>query len=116
MNPEVSLSRTVCQSAPAPVGLTQAESVIPLLKSRSLASATVTQSLTPSKESAPPFLPAADHVAPEIVPVFPLPVASPAGVHVPASKDHAATRPDGGGGVLLSPVTVTAADVVSLPA
>src|SRR4029453_9840481 len=116
MNPGVSLSRTVCQSAPAPVGLTQAESVIPLLRSRSLASATVTQSVTPSNESAPPFFPAADHVAPEIVPVCPLPVASAAVVPVPASKDQAATRPDGGGGVCLPTVPVPAADVVSLPA
>src|SRR5688572_26886194 len=116
MKPGFSLSRIVRQSEPEAVGLTQAESVIPLVRSRSFASAMVTQSLTPSNESAPPFLPVADHVAPVIVPVCPLPVASAAVGPVPASNDQAATSPVGGGVVLLSTVTVTAAEVVSLPA
>ena len=86
MKPGVSLSTTVCQSLPAPLGRTQPESVIAFVRSRSAASATVTQSSTPSNKSAPPFLPAADQVAPEIVPVWPLPVASASVEPVPASK------------------------------
>ncbi len=116
MKPGDSLSTTVCQSAPAPLGRTQAESVIPFVRSRSFASATVTQSSIPSNESAPPFLPAADHSGPEIVPVWPLPVASASVVPEPALKPYAATSPAGGGGALLSTVTVTAAEVVWLPA
>ena len=41
------------------VGCTQASSVIPVVRSRAAVSVTVTQSLTPSNESAPPFFPAA---------------------------------------------------------
>ena len=75
----------------------------------------MTQSLTPSKESAPPLWPV-DQTAPVIVPVCPFPVTSAKDVPEPALKLYAATRPDGGGGVLLSTVTVTGAEVVELPA
>ena len=62
-------------------------------------SVTVTQSLTPSNESAPPFFPAADQVAPEIVPVWPRPEMSARVVPLPASKEYAAISADGGGPV-----------------
>ena len=63
------------QTAPAAqaAGYTQASSVIPVVRSSEAASGTVTQSLTPSNESAPPCRPLAVHVAPEIVPVLPVP-------------------------------------------
>ena len=57
-------------------GLTQASSVIALLRRRSAASSTVTQSLMPSKRSAPPLRPVGVQVASRIVPVWPLPVTS----------------------------------------
>src|SRR3954468_16157581 len=55
------------------VGLTQASSVIALVRCRSAASSMVTQSLTPSNRSAPPYLPVVVHVASRIVPGGPLP-------------------------------------------
>ena len=54
-------------------GFTHASSVMPLLRESEAESATVTQSLTPSKVSAPPDLPAVVQVAPEIVPLLPRP-------------------------------------------
>ncbi len=46
------------------------------VRSSELASGTVTQSFTPSNESALPNLPVAVRVAPEIVPVLPVPDSS----------------------------------------
>src|SRR5437867_3080842 len=93
-------------------GLTHASSVMPAVRSRSLASATVTQSLTPSKDNAAPFLPAVDQEAPEMVPVCALPDASAVDVPVPSSKAYAAISPAGGGGTTLETVTLTAVAVV----
>ena len=56
------------------VGKTQASIVMPVVKSRSLASFTVTQSFTPSKVSALPNFPCAVHAGPAMVPVCPFPV------------------------------------------
>ena len=50
--------------------------VIPLVRSSEAASATVTQALVPLNDSAAPNLPAAVHVALEIVPALPWPDAS----------------------------------------
>ena len=58
------------------VGLTQADSVMPVVRSSAFASATVTRSLVPSKLRAPPNRPPAFQVAPLTVPLRPLPVAS----------------------------------------
>ena len=66
---------TVCQSF-STVGRTQASTVMLALRSSELASGTVTQSFTPSNESALPNLPVAVRVAPEIVPVLPVPDSS----------------------------------------
>ena len=55
--PGCSFIRTVRQRDPIAVGRTQASSVMPVVRSSESASATVTQSLTPSKLSAPPNLP-----------------------------------------------------------
>ena len=87
MKPGVSLSMIVCQSAPAPLGRTQADRVIPFVRSRSFASATVTQSLTPSKESAPPFWPVATRPHRRSCPCAPSPSHPPTIVPVPASND-----------------------------
>jgi hypothetical protein len=53
----------------------------------------MTVSLTPSKDSAPPFLPVVLQVAPEIAPVCPLPDASWMAAPAPSSNAHAATGP-----------------------
>ena len=68
------------------VGKTQASIVMPVVRSRSLASATVTQSLTPSNESALPLRPAVVQAAPESVPRWPVPVASAVEGPAPSSK------------------------------
>ena len=47
-----------------------------MVRSSEPASLTVTQSLIPSNDSALPYLPLAVRVAPEIVPLLPLPEAS----------------------------------------
>ena len=69
------------------VGRIQASSVIPVVRSSDALSAMVTMSLTPSKASAPPDLPAPVQAAPEIVPVVPLPELSGRLVPVAASKE-----------------------------
>ena len=84
--PLVSLVTTVRQVLFA-VGRIQASSVIPVVRSSDALSAMVTRSLTPSKASAPPDLPALVHVAPEIEPVLPLPELSVRLVPVAASKE-----------------------------
>src|SRR3954468_23902641 len=99
MAPAFSLSATVRQTLPSAVGRTHASIVIALVRSRSLASAIETESLTPSNESAPPFLPAALHVAPLIVPGWLWPVTSASVVPLPASKLYAATASTGGAAV-----------------
>src|SRR5678815_6033695 len=61
----------------AAVGMTQASSVIRVVSASELELLTSTRSLTPSKLSAVPYLPATTQVAPPlIVPVLPLPEAS----------------------------------------
>ena len=80
-------------------GLSQAESVMPVVRSSALASATVTKSLVPSKLSAPPKRPPAFHVAPLTVPARPLPEASLATVPDVSLKPYAATRFAGVAGV-----------------
>jgi len=80
------LIRAVLQLEPRLLGRTQASSVIVLDRSRLAESATVTQSLTPSKLRAEPFLPAVVQAAPEIEPVFALPESSRRLLPLPASK------------------------------
>src|SRR2546423_14947710 len=81
------------------VGLTHASSVIPFVRSSELASGTVTRLLVPSKATAAPYLPVADHVAVALSePALPLPEESAAAVPVPSPKEYAATSPLGGGG------------------
>ena len=70
--------------APFAVGKTHASSVIPVVRSSALASATVTQSLTPSNDRALPNLPAVVHVAPLSVPVRLLGVMSTVVVPLPS--------------------------------
>src|SRR5205809_8027754 len=73
-------------------GFTHASSVRAVDRSSELESATVTQLLVPLNDRALPYLPPAAQVAPEIVPVFPLPEASATVEPVPSSKLYAATR------------------------
>jgi hypothetical protein len=72
---------------------------MPVVRSSEFASAIVTRSLTPSNDRAPPVCPWADHVAPLMVPLFPLPETSARAEPEPASNEYAATRPAEGGGV-----------------
>src|SRR5919108_3344029 len=99
MWPVCSLKSTVRQRLPSALGRTHASSVIALVRSRSSASAIRTESLTPSNDSAPAFFPAADHVGPLSVPVWPLPVTSWSVVPLPALKSYAATGLPGWGAV-----------------
>src|SRR5215207_6252443 len=70
--PAVSFVTTVRQVLLAD-GRTQASSVMPVVKSSEPESATVTRSSVPSNVSAPPDLPEAVQVAPEMLPELPLP-------------------------------------------
>ena len=63
-----------------------------LVRSSDALSATVTRSLSPSKVSAEPNLPAVLRVAPEIVPTLPRPEASPTEPPLASSKPQAPTR------------------------
>src|SRR4051794_13942840 len=67
-SPVYSLASTVRHAFVVDVGYTHASIVIPVVRSRSWLSPTVTQSLTPSNDSALPFFPVPFHVAPEIDP------------------------------------------------
>src|SRR3954471_112127 len=88
-----SLNRTVRQALPSELGRTHASAVMPVVRSRSLASAIETASLTPSNDSAPPVLPVALQLAPLIVPGWFLPETSASVLPLPASKLYAATSP-----------------------
>ena len=59
---------------------------MPVVRSRLAESGTVTQSFTPSNESALPNRPWVVHVAPEMVPVLPAPARFARVVPEPASK------------------------------
>src|SRR5262245_18195053 len=95
-------------------GLTQASRVIPVVRSSELASAIVTRSLTPSNDRAPPYFPAVDQVAPEMVPLLPNPEVSFTVGPLPSLKPRASTSPVAVAALLT--VTGTPADVVWLPA
>src|SRR5947209_1137505 len=111
--PGRSLITAAAQSVLAAAGRTQASTVIPVVRWRSVLSATVTQALVPLNARASPYFPAVDHVAFESVPVRPFPVASAVVTPEPSSNPYAATRP---GTATLLTVTVTDADVVVFPA
>jgi hypothetical protein len=70
-----SLNTTVRHPLPTATGRIHASIVMAVVRSSEFASGIVTQSLTPSKLSAPPDLPVV-RVGPEIVPALPLPEAS----------------------------------------
>ena len=74
-------------------GLTQASSVMPLVRSRLAESGTVTQVVEPLNWIAEPNLPDADHVPFASVPLLLFPDESPAAVPLPSSNAYAATRP-----------------------
>src|SRR5512133_2374693 len=80
------------QSEPRAVGCTQASRVMPVVRSRLFAAATVTQWLVRSERKAPPDPPAASWVAPVMVPGLFWPEESAAVVPVVSSKPHAPTR------------------------
>lgn len=111
--PGRSFIMTVRQSEP-PLGRTHADSVIAPDSRSAGASATVTTSSSPSKDSAPPKRPAPDHVAPATAPWWPWPERSPSADPAPSSKLYAATGAPGGGPVLATATSTEA--VASLPA
>ena len=78
------------------VGYTHASNVIPLVNCSDGALLMVTKALVPLKLNAFPYLPEVVHVAPLIVPLFPLPDASFTTVPLPSSNPYAATRPSVG--------------------
>src|SRR5450432_2255125 len=75
------------------VGMTQASSVMPVVKSSALESGTVTQLLVPLNDSAPPNFPVVTRVAPLIVPTFPVPELSTTLAPLVSSKPYDATKP-----------------------
>ena len=81
--------------APRAAGLTHASTVMPVVRSSEALSLIATELLLPLNDSAPPYLPAAVHVVPEVEPLLPVPDPSPAVVPVPSLKPYAATRPGG---------------------
>src|SRR5512134_3717599 len=108
------LKSTVFHAVPSAVGRTHASIVMPVVRSSELESGTWTRSLTPSKLSAWPNLPAVQ-VGPLTVPLFAFPLMSETAVPVPSSNEYAATRPGGGGGAVFETVTFTAAEVSTFP-
>jgi hypothetical protein len=74
-------------------GFTHASIVIPVVTSSDAASLMVTSALVPLKTSAPLYLPEVVHVAPLIVPSFPLPEVSVTDDPVPSLNPYSATRP-----------------------
>ena len=102
MLPVCSFMTIVWKTVFATVGLTQASSVIPLVRSREFESFTLTRALVPLKKRALPNLPAVDQVAFESVPVLPLPDRSAVVVPLPSSNPYAATRPVGAGVVTVA--------------
>lgn len=96
------MSITARHSEPTAVGFTHASIVMPVVRSGTLASAIVTQSLVPLKLRAPPNLPAVECVAPVSVAVLPRPEASAAVVPDGSSKPHAPTRLAGADGLTVS--------------
>ena len=79
-------------AVPSTAGLTQASSVARVVRSSDALSGTDTMSFTPSKLSADPNLPVVVRVAPEMVPVLPLPEESAVVVPPASSKPQAPTR------------------------
>src|SRR5262245_22781662 len=73
------------------VGRTHASSVIPVVSRSEAASAMSTRALVPLNARAPPYLPAVDHVALTIVPLWPLPEVSVSVLPRPRSKLYEAT-------------------------
>src|SRR6185295_551911 len=73
----------------------------------------VTRPEEPLNDNADPYLPALDQVAPEIVPVLPLPEASLTVLPDPSSKAYAATRPEG---ALVDALVSRSATSVAAPA
>ncbi len=82
-----SLKTTVFQ-LPSEVGFTQASSVIAVVRWSDAESSTETNAFVPLNERALPYLPAVApaHVAPESVPVLPLPDWSAVVVPMPSSN------------------------------
>src|SRR5947208_10877721 len=81
------------------VGYTQASKVIALVNCSDVALLMVTRAFVPLKFKALPYLPEVVHVAPLMVPLFPLPDASFTTVPLPSLNPYAATRPGAALGV-----------------
>src|SRR5215471_15824199 len=92
MPPGCCLNSTFRQPATVDA-LTHASSVIPLVRSSEAASGIVTRLELPLNCSAPPYLPAVDHVAFWTVPSLLLPDESAAFVPLPSSNEYCATSP-----------------------
>src|SRR4249919_3001094 len=95
MFPGRSLTSSVCQPEPI-VGRTQPSTVIAVVRSSELESATETDELVPLNESALPNLPSVDQVAFDSVPPLLLPDLSAVVVPLPSSNPQAPTRPGRG--------------------
>src|SRR4051794_9588545 len=104
---------TVRQAVPVAVGLTQASSVMPVVRCSDAESGIATKALVPLKFSAPPNLPVVVCVALVIVPVFALPDASATVVPDASLKLHAPTRLAEAGGVTFSVTAIVFGEPVA---
>src|SRR5919198_3756579 len=93
MPPACSLKTTVRQSPAIAEGLTQASSVMPVVRSGEGESGTVPQLEVPLSESAPPYFPAVDQDVFAAVPLLPLPEESVTAAPPVSSKLYASTGP-----------------------
>ena len=79
--------KTTVRHAPTEVGRTHASSVMPVVRSSSAWSLMRTLSLVPSNVRPPPLRPAAVHVGPVSVPVWPCPLRSVSVVPLPSLNE-----------------------------
>src|SRR5271166_6326893 len=93
-------------------GLTQASSVMPVVRWSEVASGMVRSAFVPLKTRASPYLPEVVQVALAIVPLLPLPEVSVTVVPVPSLNEYAATRP----GFVAAVVAVATSEKGLLPA
>ena len=109
MPPVVCLKTAVRQPPPAAVGLTQASSVMPIVRSSEALSGTVTKLELPLNDSAPPKRPIGAQPVAVVVPVLPVPDASATVVPAPSLNPYAATWPGAAcAGVAASIIITTA--------
>src|SRR6185295_11419343 len=85
---------------------------MPVVRSRELASGTLTRLLVPLNESAPPYLPLVDQLVFDAVPTLPVPEKSVTDAPAPSLNARARIKPVG---TAFETVTVTVVEIVEFP-